>query len=64
VVDPDTHPLVPRVPPVSTRPDDANLAVAERLRDLLSQGGAKVVMTRTNPSACRAGVHGSGWRTA
>jgi N-acetylmuramoyl-L-alanine amidase len=46
VVDPG-HPPVGATGPTGLYEADANLAVAERLRDLLAQGGARVVMTRT-----------------
>ena len=55
VVDPG-HPPVGATGPTGLYEADANLAVAERLRDLLSQGGAKVVMTRTTPAPVELGA--------
>jgi len=50
VVDPG-HPPVGATGPTGLRERDANLAIALKLRDLLSHAGARIVMTRTTDSA-------------
>jgi N-acetylmuramoyl-L-alanine amidase len=50
VVDPG-HPPVGATGPTGLREADANLAVALRLRDLLAEAGARVLMTRTSDTA-------------
>jgi N-acetylmuramoyl-L-alanine amidase len=55
VVDPG-HPPVGATGPTGLYEAEANLAVANRLRDLLTRGGARVVMTRTTAAPVELGA--------
>ena len=55
IVDPG-HPPVGATGPTGLYEAEANLAVADRLRDLLTRGGAKVVMTRTTGAPVELGA--------
>ena len=55
VVDPG-HPPLGATGPTGLYEAEANLAVAERLRDLLAAGGARVVMSRTTEAPVELGA--------
>jgi N-acetylmuramoyl-L-alanine amidase len=55
MVDPG-HPPVGATGPTGLYEAEANLAVGNRLRDLLTRGGAKVVMTRTTGAPVELGA--------